>query len=271
MKPDISTLAGALLGFGMVGMGLVLATGGDIGLLMALYIYQPSSAAITVGGSLGAVVLSTPLERVKLLIPIMKSAAFDNAANSSPVDLINQMVDFATEARRNGVLALDSRTEEIEDTFIKNGIQLAVDGTAPEQIEEILELEVSSLQKRHEDNQTVITTWAEMAPAYGMIGTLIGLVAMLANMSDPSSIGPSMAIALLTTMYGSMLANMVCIPLANKLKAKTGLEVLRKQMIISAVLAIQNGDNPRIVKQKLLTYVTADIRDALNVDEGGEG
>ena len=128
-------------------------------------------------------------------------------------------------------------------------------------------LELEYLQKRHEDNQAMVLKWAELAPAFGMIGTLIGLIAMLANLSDPDAIGPAMAVALITTMYGSMLANMFCIPIAGKLQMRTKEEVTRKEIIISAILSIQNGDNPRIVKQKLLTFVTQDIRDVVNASE----
>lgn len=266
MKLDLSTVIGMALGCGMVLMGMILSTGGDIGLFLALFVYQPDSAAITVGGSLGGVLISYPLERVKLLGKVLSKSAFEESQNTAYAALIGELTEYATEARRNGVLALDARTEEVEDNFIKNGLQLAVDGTAPEQIEEILYLEVESLQKRHEENQNVILKWAELAPAYGMIGTLVGLIAMLANLADPDSIGPAMAIALVTTMYGSMVANMFCIPLAGKLQARTKDEVQRKEMVISAILSIQNGDNPRIVKQKLMTYVSPDIREEIGTD-----
>lgn len=248
-------------------MGMLLAAGGDIPLFMALFVNQPDSAAITIGGSLGGTIISFPMSRIKTLGQVATKAAMEDPQNTAYGELVNEMVDYATEARRNGVLALDARTEEIEDEFIKNGIQLAVDGTAPEQIEEILYLELESLQKRHEEGQAMVLKWAELAPAYGMIGTLVGLIAMLANLSDPDSIGPSMAIALITTMYGSMVANMFCIPLANKLQQRTKEEVVRREMIISSILSIQNGDNPRIVKQKLLTFLPPADRVALADEE----
>lgn len=268
MKLDISTAVGLLIGCGMVLMGMLLATGGDIPLFLALFVNQPDSAAITVGGSLGGTIITFPMSQIKTLGSVIGKAAMENAENTAYGELITEMVDYATEARRNGVLALDAKTEEISDPFIKNGIQLAVDGTAPEQIEEILSLELESLQKRHEIGQSMVLKWAELAPAYGMIGTLVGLIAMLANLSDPDSIGPSMAIALVTTMYGSMVANMFCIPLAGKLQARTKDEVQRKEMIISGILAIQNGDNPRIVKQKLMTYVEPQLREELASQDG---
>ncbi len=264
---DLATILGLAIGWGMVLIGMLLAAGGDIPLFIALFVNQPSSAAITIVGSLGGVLINFPMELVTNLGKVLPKAVSPDPKNTAYAALIEEMVDYATEARRNGVLALDAKTEEIEDVFIKNGVQLAVDGTAPEQIDEIMQLELESLQRRHENNQNVLTKWAELAPAFGMIGTLVGLIAMLANLSDPDSIGPAMAIALITTMYGSMVANMVCIPLAGKLKERTKDEVIRKEMIISGILAIQNGDNPRIVQQKLATYVPPSVKATLATDE----
>ena len=270
MKIDLSTVIGVLLAWGMVIMGMILASGGDIGLMLALFVYQPDSAAITIGGSLGAVIISTPLSTVTGLGKVLGNSVFENTANTDHSMLISELTEYATEARRNGVLALDARTDEVDDPFIKGGLQLAVDGTAPEQIEEIMGLDLEAFSKRHERNRNVLMTWAEFAPAYGMIGTLVGLIAMLADLSDPDSIGPAMAIALITTMYGSMAANMFCIPLANKLKTRTEEEVVRKEMVITAILGIQNGDNPRIIRQKLLTFVRPDLREELaNQEEEG--
>ena len=131
-------------------------------------------------------------------------------------------------------------------------------------------MELEYLVKRHDENQAMVLKWAELAPAFGMIGTLVGLIAMLANLSNPDTIGPAMAIALITTMYGSMVANMLCIPLAGKLQHRTKEEVTRKEMIISAILSIQGGDNPRIVKQKLLTYIPPNLRKAIMASEPSE-
>lgn len=263
MKLDISSTLGMAGAWGLVFMGMLLAAGGDLGLVIALFIYQPSSAAITIGGSIFGTVICFPMEKITKLATIFGKSFFENGKITAYKELIEEMVEYATEARRNGVLALDARTEEINDNFIKNGIQLAVDGTAPEQIKEIMELELDSLMARHQNNQGIVLKWGELAPAFGMIGTLVGLVAMLANLGDPDAIGPAMAVALITTLYGSMLANMVCIPLAGKLQQRTLEEVVYRQIIISAILAIQNGDNPRIVQKKLLTYVTQDIRDVI--------
>lgn len=267
MKLDITTVVGLVLAVFLVLLGMLLATGGDVALVIALFVYQPSSAAITIGGSIAGTIICFPIQKIVKLGPILAKTFFENGKITAYKELIEEMVEYATEARRNGVLALDARTEEIEDAFIKSGIQLAVDGTAPEQIQEIMELELDSLMARHQNNQGIVLKWGELAPAFGMIGTLVGLVAMLANLSDPDAIGPAMALALITTLYGSMLANMFCIPLAGKLQQRTMEEVVYKQIVISAILAIQNGDNPRIVQKKLLTYVTQDIRKELEETE----
>ena len=268
MKLDFSTISGVILAVGFVFMGMFLATGGDLPLLVALFINQPGSAAITVGGSVGGVIISFPFSKLKTLAPIFMKSVTEPSKVTEYGTIIAEMVEYASEARRNGVLSLDARTEKIQDPFIKKGIQLAVDGTAPEQIEEILELEIEYLTKRHADNQGMILKWAELAPAFGMIGTLIGLIAMLANLSDPEAIGPAMALALITTLYGSMIANIVCIPAAAKLATRTKEELVKNEIVISAVLSIQNGDNPRIVEQKLLTYLPYSLRGVETLREG---
>ncbi|MCH1430236.1 MAG: motility protein A [Chlamydiales bacterium] len=268
MKIDNSTAIGLGLAYFMILVGMVLAVNFDIPLLLALFVYQPSSAALTIGGSLGAMIATYRMSTVKRFAPVVKSCIFSNPKTTAYVDLINELVDYATEARRNGVLALDSRVEEVEDPFIKTGLQLAIDGAAPEQIEDLMTLEISSLGARHSENQAMLLKWGEMAPAYGMIGTLIGLIAMLANLDDPDAIGPSMAVALITTMYGSMMANMFCIPVAGKLQIKTAAEIKNKEIVMSAILSIQNGDNPRIVRQKLMAYITPEEKELIADDEG---
>lgn len=264
---DISSIIGLGGAAAIVALGMLLATGGDVGLVIALFVNQPSSAAITIGGSILGTLACFPMAKFTKMGSVMGAAFGENPKITAHKELIEELVDYATEARRNGVLALDARTEEIDDNFIKSGIQLAVDGTAPEQIKEIMELDLDALMARHKANQGLLLKWAELAPAFGMIGTLVGLVAMLANLSDPDAIGPAMAVALITTLYGSMVANMLLIPMASKLQMRTMEEVTYKEIIISAILAIQNGDNPRIVQKKLLTYATQDIRDELEAAE----
>ena len=157
-------------------------------------------------------------------------------------------------ARREGILALESHASEAEDEFLGKSIQLAIDGTAPELIRDILTTEVAFMEDRHNRGQSILIAMGTSAPAFGMIGTLIGLVQMLAGMEDPSSIGLGMAVALLTTLYGAVLANVFFLPTAGKLKVRTAGELLVKEITIEGILSIQSGDNPRILLEKLISF-----------------
>ena len=165
-----------------------------------------------------------------------------------------------TRSRKEGILALEKEIKNIKEEFFKKGIQLSIDGLEPQEIKDILETEVDFIRTRHELGAEIFTTMGTFAPALGMIGTLIGLVQMLQTMDDPSSIGPAMAVALLTTFYGSMMANLVCIPIAGKLKTRSKEEVLNKEMTIQGIISLSNGDNPRILEQKLKAFVPPNQR-----------
>ena len=178
----------------------------------------------------------------------------------TPVQTIKQLVEFAEQARREGILALEARAQEIQDDFLKKGIQLAVDGTEPELIKDILSTEVAFIETRHADGVKLFETAANLAPAFGMLGTLIGLVLMLGNMNDVETIGPNMAIALLTSLYGSIIANVICIPLSEKLKGYSAKEIMIKELMLEGIMSLQSGDNPRIVEQKLTAFIEPSLR-----------
>jgi chemotaxis protein MotA len=214
---------------------------------------DPPSAFIVVGGTVASIFTSFPLSRVLAAVGVLKNAFITNAG--APAETIKQLVDFAEQARREGILALEARAAEIDDEFLKKGIQLAVDGTEPELIKDILSTEIAFIETRHEDGQKIFTVAGELAPAFGMIGTLVGLVLMLGNMSDVESIGPNMAVALITTLYGSIIANTVCIPLAYKLKGYSAQEIMVKELMLEGIMSLQSGDNPRIVEQKLTAFI----------------
>jgi chemotaxis protein MotA len=215
----------------------------------------------TFGGTICVVILCYPLNELVLFFPVLKKAFF---TKTPPVgETIATLVSFAERARREGILALERHMEEIEDEFLGKGIQLAVDGTEPELMRSILTTELDYLAKRHATGQSILNTIAFFGPAFGMIGTLIGLVIMLQNMSDPALIGPGMATAIITTFYGAILANVFAIPLMNKLKRRTDEEVLIKEMMIEGILSIQSGDNPRIVEQKLTSFISPKLRRAI--------
>jgi chemotaxis protein MotA len=170
------------------------------------------------------------------------------------------MVSYAEIARRDGILSLENATKDMDDPFIVRGIQMAVDGTDPELIEQIMDNELENLVERHENGKGLFDTLGKYAPAFGMIGTLVGLVAMLANLTDPSSLGAGMAVALITTLYGAIIANAIALPLADRLGRRSADEVLYKTVIIKGVMAIQSGDNPRVVEQKLRTFLPPSAR-----------
>ncbi len=212
-----------------------------------------SSIMIVLGGTFGATLINFPLSDILSVIGVIKKGFLNKPPD--PTANIKMLVEFAEVARREGILALEDRIKDIEDPFLKEGIQLAVDGTEPDLMKTILDTEIESLQNRHELGATIMKTMGTYAPAYGMIGTVIGLILMLGTMSDPSSIGPSMAVALITTFYGAVLANLIFLPLAGKLETISSQEVMVKQLVMEGVLSIQSGDNPRIVEQKLVSFI----------------
>jgi chemotaxis protein MotA len=192
------------------------------------------------------------------MVSVIRKAVF---YSSPPVtETIATLVSFAERARREGILALERHMEEIEDEFLGKGIQLAVDGTEPELMRNILTTELDYLEKRHAMGQSFLNQMGLMAPAFGMVGTLIGMILMLDTLQDPSTIGPNMAVALIATFYGATTANLVCIPLSVKLKRRTEEEVLMKELMIEGILSIQSGDNPRIVEQKLTSFIPPRLR-----------
>ncbi len=244
---DLSTVVGVILGFTLITAAMLM--GGSFG----AYVDVPSML-IVIGGASAAVTASFPVAKLLKLPKVLKITLRNR--RTDPNGLIEQMVKFAEVARRDGILALEGMTEEMEDELLVSGIKMAVDGTDPELIEQILEADVENMMTRHEEGKGLFDAAGRFAPAFGMIGTLIGLVAMLANMEDPSAIGAGMAAALLTTLYGAVLANVLFLPLADKLAVKNDDELLIKTIIIKGVMSIQSGDNPRVVEQKLRTFLS---------------
>ena len=226
------------------------------------------SVLIVIGGTIMATLASNPLAQVGAFLSVYLKTIKTSA--TSPNELIEKIVGFAETARREGILALEQAVEEANDEFLSGGIRLAVDGTEPDLIMDILETELLYIEERHNQASEMIARAAEMAPAFGMIGTLVGLVLMLKDMSDPAAIGPAMAVALLTTLYGSIIANVFLNPLAAKLKIYSKEEVLSKRMIIEGIMAIQQGDNPRIVEHKLSVFLPPSLRPSGEEGSGGE-
>ncbi len=247
---DIATLTGLFVAFGMIVFGM--------GISQIAAFIDVNSVLITVGGTIGAMFTAFPLGRLFNAAGVLRNAFF--VKSLTPVDTIKQLVDFAEQARREGILALEARALEIQDDFLKKGIQLAVDGTEPDLIKDILTTEITFIEQRHEDGAKLFDFGGTIAPAFGMIGTLVGLVLMLGNMSDIESIGPNMAVALITTLYGAILANALFIPLAEKLKGYSAMETLVKELMLEGIMSLQSGDNPRIVEQKLTAFIEPGMR-----------
>ncbi len=254
---DLATIVGLILSVVLIVVAILL--GGSPG----AYIDIPS-LMIVVGGGCAAVMTSFSLASV-LKMPTVTMIAVKNPAGD-PSGLITQMVSFAEVARRDGILALEGMTDEMKDPLLIVGIKMAVDGTDPELIEQILEADVENMLTRHTNGKGMFDAFGRFAPAFGMIGTLVGLVAMLANMSDPSAIGAGMAAALLTTLYGAIIANCIFLPLADKLALRSDAEYLIKSIIIKGVMSIQSGDNPRVVEQKLKTFLPPSVRDSVSAE-----
>lgn len=248
---DIATIIGLVSGSALILWAIMSKSS------LSVFI-DGGSIAIVVGGSIAAVLIAFPLKNVLSVTNVLRKTLF--AKFPSPNDLIADLVRYAEVARRDGILALEGVAAEASDPFVQGGIQMAVDGTDPALVEQMLEGEVEALAERHENGKALLDTLGKYGPAFGMIGTLVGLVIMLQNMDDPAKIGPGMAIALLTTLYGSMLANLVALPLADKLAVRSKEELLLKAIIIRGIMAIQSGDNPRIVEQKLKTFLPPKMR-----------
>jgi chemotaxis protein MotA len=238
-------------------IGFVVAIGFILGSILTsgsiLTFVDIPSVLIVFGGTAGAMLISSKGKNIsqffKLVLLIFKDTKVDN------LELINTFVEYSTKARREGLLSLEDTIQAIEDPFIKKGMMMIVDGAEPEAIKRSLSLKMKGIADRHSGNRGVFDTGAALAPAFGMVGTLIGLVNMLKNLSDPSSIGPQMSVALITTFYGSLLANVFFMPISKKLKAKTIEELSQKEMTLEALLCLQAGENPNTMKGKLMSYL----------------
>ena len=259
---DIASLLGIVLGLAMTVFGILSNKAELLG-----YIDVPS-VIITIGGSitgvLGSFKLSDFINGFKSFALVFKEDAMD------PGEIIGNVINLANVARKEGLLALEEASNDIDDPFLKKGIMLVVDGTDPELVRGILETELACLEDRHKKVIGFWEKWAELGPAWGMIGTLIGLINMLNNMEDASAIGPAMAVALLTTLYGSMIANWLCTPIASKMKVNNDLEVIVKDVMVEGLLSIQAGENPRVIEEKLKSFLSPAIRDSVGTSGGEE-
>ena len=255
---DISTIIGIVGGAACIVMS-VLTSGGTM-----LGIWDLPSVFMTIGGSYASIFIAAPLKKTLGLFKVMGKAF--KVPDFGEKTIISTMMDLSNKARREGILALEDGLDDLDDPFMRNGLRLVVDGTDGDVIRTIMENEMNQIESRHMDWIGILNAWAGYAPGFGMMGTVLGLIGMLNNLEDKSSLGPNMAVALITTLYGSMMANWLIAPFATKLIAHNAIEMRSKEMILEGVLAIQAGENPRIMGQKLLTYLDPVTRKAVEAD-----
>jgi len=260
---DIATILGLVICFAMVLVGV--ATSGGIQALPS-YLNIPS-VAITFGGAFSAVLAANTMQ--SFISGIKSFGLILKVPKNNTAEMINNIINLSNVARKEGLLSLEEAAGELDDEFLKKGILLIVDGTDPELVRAIMETELVSMDSRHKARIGFWENVGSMGPAWGMIGTLVGLVNMLNNMEDASSIGPNMATALITTLYGSLLANWICAPVSNKLKAQNDMEMMQKEIMIEGLLSIQAGENPRVIEEKLKSFMSPNER-ASSGDDGGE-
>ncbi len=247
---DKATLGGLVGGIALLLIAIAIAPGSSFG----AFVDYPS-LAVVVGGAIAATCIAFPVGSVLLLPGVTKKVFAGEAAELKPV--VAQLVECAEIARRDGILALEAKCDEIEDPFILMGVQMAVDGIDATTMEAILRAEIEAVGSRHKVGKSLWETIGRYAPAFGMIGTLMGLIIMLGNMDDPEAIGPGMAVALITTLYGAIVSNLFCLPFADKLAFYSRKELERREIIVKGLLAIQEGDNPRLLEQKLNVFLPA--------------
>lgn len=260
---DLASILGLVLCFVLMVFGILF--GNDISALKRFL--DGASALITFGGSFMCILASYPLNG---FIAGLKSFSliFKTSTMNVP-EIIQKIIELSNVARKEGLLSLEEAATDIDDQFLKKGILLIVDGTDPELVRAIMETELVSVEDRHKEKIGFWENLGAMGPAWGMIGTLIGLINMLQDMNDPSSIGPSMAVALITTLYGSILANWICNPVVTKLKGKNAEEMMMKEIEIEGLLSIQAGENPRVIEEKLKSFLAPKDRASSNEEEGG--
>jgi chemotaxis protein MotA len=255
---DIASIIAVVGGAAVIVLGVV-TSGGSMGGIIDI-----PSVFVTVGGSLFSLFFVAPLKQVLGMFGIL-GRVFKTYSYGEKT-LIQNMVQLSEKARREGILALEEGLDDLDDPFMKSGLRMVVDGTDGNVIRAILENEMNQMEARHMAGINLVNQWAGFGPGFGMMGTVIGLIGMLRNLEDKSSLGPNMAVALITTLYGSMLANWFFGPMAQKLIAQNSAEMAAREMVLEGVLSIQAGDNPRILAMKLLTYLDPKTRKVIEAD-----
>lgn len=251
---DLASVLGLIGGIAVLLITILIS--GDL----AGYLHIPSIIC-TFGGTIAMTFMAFPIRKLREGFESLKYVFVYKETDAEYV--IKSIIDLANIARKEGLLALEEAAQQLKDDFLQKGVLLIVDGTDPELVRNILETELSFIEERHKSNQGVFEFMAAIGPGFGMLGTLIGLINMLANLSDPSTVGPNMAVAIVTTLYGSIIANVFCNPVVNKLKIRSSQESLMKEVMLEGMLSIQAGENPRIIEEKLKAFMSPKLRNML--------
>ncbi len=249
---DIATVLGLVFAIALI-VGSIAVGGGSFSSFIDI-----GSALVVIGGAIAACMVAFPFHKIMASFRIGMKCFFNRSEDVPRI--IEQLVSLAEVARREGLLALESKLDDVDHPFIQLGIQLAIDGSPPEVIEDLLRTEIDAVATRHAEGKSVMDQLGRFAPAFGMIGTLMGLIMMLSNMTDPSSIGKGMAVALITTLYGAIVSNVLFLPFAEKLGFYYKQELVAKEIIVRGILSIQSGENPRVIDQKLQTFLPPKLR-----------
>lgn len=244
---DIATIIGLILGFGAVVGGQVLE-GGHISAIL-----QPTAALIVLGGTIGATFVSFPLKGIIQALKDTRKALFPSQANHEAI--IKEMIGYAAKARKNGLISLEQETQTIKDNFTKKGVAMVVDGIDPQKFREAMEIELNTFEEHAKLSAEIFESAGGFAPTIGIIGAVLGLIHVMENLSDASKLGGGIAVAFVATIYGLMTANIICIPFGTKLKHRVKEEMLMKEMIIEGLIAIQNGENPHFIEQRLRSFL----------------
>lgn len=252
---DITTVVGLVMAVALLFWSLSMGGTG-----LGLFVDVPSIVMVC-GGTIAVTLISFRSSDLKSVIKVIVRTVLFRLP--SPPEEIERIIAYANLARKEGLLALEAKLQEVEDKFFAKGIQLVIDGFSAETVRDIMDLELSWQHQRHAAGKKMLDTMGSMAPAFGMIGTLVGLVQMLANLSDPSAIGGGMAVALLTTFYGAVIANVVCIPLSTKLDVRAKEEALLRELMIEGIVAIQSGEKPQLIKEKLKGFLPPSVREGV--------
>lgn len=248
---DIATFLGILSAFGLVGAA-ILSRGN-----FAIF-FNISSLMVVLGGTFGAVLINYPMKDLIRVLRVVKNAFFHHEIDY--LNIIPDMVGYSKLSRRNGILALDKVVDEIDDQFYYEGLRMVVDGTKPDVLQQVLRNEIDFMAARHRVGISIFKAMGTYAPAFGMIGTLIGLIFMLQGLDDAAQIASAMALALVTTFYGAILANILFLPIAGKLNERSQAEILKKEMILSGIISIQAGETPGLVEQRMVSFLPTEYR-----------